>query len=258
MRCFAEQHDARVADALDQTAERDRIDVVDALRALAHELRDRAVAGAVMLGPTLRADERHEAHGAERLFLELRLADARDPQELLRADVLADGDDEASANRELRAERSGHAGSSRGDGDRIIRRVLGPTERAVAAHHVDVVVAELREPLLRRLRELGHALHREHVLRDATEDRGRVSRSGSDLEHAITAAEAQSLHGERNDVRLRDRLTFADRKRRVVVCELGEILRDELFAWDAAKRVEDFRIADVSTAQVCFDHVFAF
>ena len=43
---------------------------------------------------------------------------------------------------------------------------------------------------------------------------------------------------KRDDVRLRDRLPFADRERRIVVGELRELLRHECFARNAAKRLE--------------------
>ena len=72
---------------------------------------------------------------------------------------------------------SGTCGTARRDGDRVVGRVLGPAERAVAVQHVDVVVAEPLEPLARFGRERLEPLHREHLARDPAEHGGGVARA---------------------------------------------------------------------------------
>ena len=123
VRRLADQHDARVADALEQRAEIGRsIDLGSGSAALADEHATR-VAGrlgaragrAVPLGslrrPALGADQRHEAHVAEVLARE----GCRPPPESRARGVcsvaaLADRDDEPAARRELLEQRLGTVG----------------------------------------------------------------------------------------------------------------------------------------------------
>ena len=69
--------------------------------------------------------------------------------------------------------------------------------------------------------------------------------------------QAERLNREGDDVRLRDRLSFADRERRVLVGELGEIVGDEVFTRDAPKCVQDLCVGDSPAREVCVDHAYA-
>ena len=82
----------------------------------------------------------------------------------------------------------GHFGPAGRDQDGVVGRVLGPAERAVAVQHVDVGVAEPREPLGRAPGQLGVALDRVDLGGDLGQHGGGVARAGADLEHAFAAA----------------------------------------------------------------------
>ena len=81
--------------------------------------------GVLGVGPALLADQRHEGDGAEILFLETVFAGAGDPQQGLVA-MLADGDHEPAAKRELLFQRLGHPRTTGRDDDRLVRRFVDP------------------------------------------------------------------------------------------------------------------------------------
>ena len=70
-----------------------------------------------------------------------------------------------------------------------------------------------------------------------TDQGRRVAGARPHIEDTLAAAHFEHVEGQR-DVRLRDRLPFADWKRRVVVGELGELLRQG-FARDAPEGIQD-------------------
>ena len=150
---------------------------------------------------------------------------------------------------------AGHLGTARGDDDRVVRCVLRPAERAVAAEHVDVGVAEPREPLAGRSRERLEALDGVDLAREPAQDGRRIARARADLEDALTASKPERLDRQRDDVRLRDRLVVADRERRVLVGELGELRRQECLARDPTKRLEHSRVGDPAAREMSIDHV---
>src|SRR6185437_8106912 len=101
-----------------------------------------------------------------------------------------------------------------------------------------------------RGRERVHALDGVDLPRDAAEDGRGVAGSRPDVEDALTAGEPERVDSQRDDVRLRDRLPFADGQRRVLVRELAELGRNELLTRHAAKGVENGSVRDVSPAQM--------
>ena len=179
------------------------------------------------LVPRLLSNKRNEADVRERLVPALCLAVAGDACENLRGHVFPDGDHEPAADRELRQQRGRRFRAACGDRDGIVGGVLGPSQRAVAIGHLDVVESESCQALLRRIRQLVCALDAIDLLRQPTEDGGGVPRAGSDFEDALATFEGECLRHERDDVRLRDRLPVADREGRVLVRELGELPGDE-------------------------------
>jgi hypothetical protein len=63
------------------------------------------------------------------------------------------------------------------------------------------------------------------------------------------------LHADAGDhVRLRDRLTGADRERRVVVCAHAQRVGNEKLARDALHRGEHTLVVDPARAQLIGDH----
>ena len=151
---LADQHEPRVADPLEQRAEIVPLDRVEAQRLLAHEMGDarrtaRRARGApvprLLRLPALCADQRHEADVAEVLAREAAVGLARHAHELLELAPLADRHHEPPAGRELVEQRRGHARPAGRHHDRVVGRVLGPAERAVA-----VADRHVREPELAR------------------------------------------------------------------------------------------------------------
>src|SRR3954452_13082394 len=105
------------------------------------------------LGPALLADERHERDGAEILLLEIGLAGAGDLEQGLPPRLLADRDDEASANGQLLPEGWRDLGPASRHKNGIERPGFGPAFCPVADSQVDVVIAQAPEPLTGRLAE---------------------------------------------------------------------------------------------------------
>src|ERR1700690_1768089 len=132
--------------------------------------------------------------------------------------------------------------------------MLPPAERAIAATDVDIGEAEAQESLLGRLGEGGNPLDRVDLGRDTTQKSGRVPRASPHFEDPLAAVQAELLNRERDDIRLGDRLPFADRQRRVLVGKLGEIFGDEGLPRDAPERVEDLGIRNSPAREVSIDH----
>ena len=84
-----------------------------------------------------------------------------------------------------RTSASGHGFRSGRDHDAIERRPAWNAFQPVPEHDLDIAVAESFEPCSRRLGQRAIALDRVHLARQAGQDRGLVSGSGSDLQHAM-------------------------------------------------------------------------
>jgi hypothetical protein len=85
-----------------------------------------------------------------------------------------------------------------------------------------------------------------------------ASRAGADLEHAILRPDRGGRGHLGDDQRLRDRLTFGDRQRRVLVREFLKALRHEGLARHAPHRVENARVADAARLDLAFEHALPF
>ena len=101
------------------------------------------------------------------------------------------------------------------------------------------------------------ALDRVHLARGVREHRGGVARARADLEHALAALELERFRHVSDDVRLRDRLPFADRQRRVGVRELAHLLAHEFLARHLAHRARHCRGADTTFLDLMRHHVAA-
>jgi hypothetical protein len=269
MRRFAEEDDARIADAPEQRLEIGGFDRIEGfagrrdgvrqhwLRCRRRPLPRRRCRAGRIRRPAFRANQRHEAHVGNVLGPEFLLRDPRDAHELLDMGVRSDRNDEPATDPELRLQRFRHFRTARRHDDRIVGRVFGPPDGAVGMEHVHVAIAETCECRRRLFRERAKALHRVDAARDPRQNRGRVSGAGTDFQDFFAAPEREGLGHQRDDVRLRDRLPFRDGQRRILVGELAHPLRQKRLARHFAHRVKHARRAHPAAGNVMLDHFLA-
>ena len=267
MRRFTDQHQPRSPEPLEQRPEILALDRFDRLGDFAHEVNQgcRAARGLrgtpVPLGwlrhPALSPDQRHEAHVAELFLANSAIRSPSHPEQALDVAALPHRDDEATARRQLVQERLGHLRAPRRDDDRVVRRVLGPAERAVAMEHRDVRESETGKPLGRDACQLLVPLDGVDLVSDPAENRRRVTRPRPHLQHTITGAERRRRRHQRDDVRLRDRLPALDRQGRIRVRELLELRGEKRLARDTPHRREHGRITDAPGGDVRADHLLS-
>ena len=89
------------------------------------------------------------------------------------------------------------------------------------------------------------------------EDRGGVSRAGTDLQHAVAGLELQPLDHQRDDVGLRDRLAVLDGQRTVPVAHLTVRVGNEAFPGHLAHRIKHPLVANAAFGDLAADHLFA-
>ena len=133
--------------------------IMDGERALRRDEKPRGEAGllgiefrlplTLGLGPAFLPDQRHEGYGAEIFLLEAILAGAAHADQRLEPE-LADGHDQAAADRELLLQRLGNMRTAGGDDDGLERRLLGQALGAVGADDFGIGVAEPLQPGARR------------------------------------------------------------------------------------------------------------
>ncbi len=82
---------------------------------------------------------------------------------------------------------------------------------------MDVIVAKLGQRRGRLFGQRAVALDGIDVGSNLREDRGRITRAGTDFEHLLAAAERQRFGHECDDIGLRDRLPLFDRQGRIVI-----------------------------------------
>ena len=152
-----------------------------------------------LIGPAVLADQRHESHGAEILLMERVLAIAHDLDQPLLVGEHADGHDQASADLELIAQGLRDFRSARGHDDGVERCGLGPSQGAVAMAHLDVAIAEPREPLLGRVRQRAVTLDRVDLAGDPAQHGGGVAGAGPDLQHPVAGLHRGGFDHECDD-----------------------------------------------------------
>jgi hypothetical protein len=89
------------------------------------------------------------------------------------------------------------------------------------------------------------------------QNRGRVARSGADLENLLAAVELERLADRRDDPGLGDRLALADRKRPVGVGAPAPAQRHEKLARHLRHRREDALVGDPPPSELSLDHRLA-
>ena len=92
--------------------------------------------------------------------------------------------------------------------------------------------------MYKRQRQSGPALDRINFARQMPEHRRLITGAGADFKHALVAGEFKRFTHRSNHVRLRDRLPFADRQRRVVIRARAKFLGHKFVAWHAQHRFQ--------------------
>src|SRR6267378_3989301 len=103
------------------------------------------------------ADERNEAGGTDRCRSDA-LGGAAHEGERLCPPPRAPRDDDPTTRSELLDQGRWHLGPSRGDEDRVVRRISAPSQRPVADEHRDVADARGAQCGLRGFRQRAHPL----------------------------------------------------------------------------------------------------
>src|SRR5919109_2758449 len=93
-----------------------------------------------LISPTVLPPELHEATFPERLLVETRLGASYSNQRL--AIIVADRNHQPTSSRQLIKQRLRHFRRSRSDNDRIIGRMLRPTDGSISNVKSDVVILE--------------------------------------------------------------------------------------------------------------------
>ena len=187
------------------------------------------------------------------LFLEFVVADAADEQQRL-VGAAAYRNDEPPADGELLLERLRYFRTAGRDQNRVERGLLRQTLGAVGEDDLGIGVAETLDPLARLVGQHLMALDGEHLAGDAAQHRRRVARAGADLEHRVGGLGFQQLDHAGDDVRLRDGLPGLDGKCRILIGEVGQMLRHERLARHRAHRRKHQGIADAARRQMPRDH----
>jgi len=147
--------------------------------------------------------------------------------------------------------------AARRDKDRIERRALGATARAVAFDDFDIIEAQPAQSGAGEFDQLWLALHRDHGARDAADHRRGVAGARANLEHSIAGPNSGSLDHQGDDIGLRDRLLGFDRQGMVAISKVRMRRRHEFLARNGPEGVEDVRLANAAAAQLLLDHRLA-
>ena len=259
---FPEQDHAGVPDPIEQRAELDGLDVFQRFHGLPKEGCDRHFAapraddsrcGSPIL-PPLRANERDELHGAQFFLPVFVLTDSRHSNEFLRPWRCSHRDHQPPADGKLRPERVRNRRPARGDEDRVVGGMLGPSERAVAMADVNVVEAQVLHSPARQLGQRGVPLDGVNLRGDAGEDGGGIAGAGADLEDAVTRGQLERGGHEGHDIGLGDRLPLFDGKRRVLVGEFGRRSRDKHLPRNLKHGIEHRPVNDPAGCDLLLDH----
>ena len=269
MRCLPEENDARIANPPKQWFEVGGVDRVKLLAGCRHSLGQRPLRrfdhwaifrrdGTTLLRcPTFLAYERDEADISDILGLVVVLRYTDHAQQFLNAPINPHRNDQPASDLELSLQGFRYLWAARRDHDRVIRCVIGPTSRSVGMQHVHIRIAELGQHRSSLFGELADALDRINIASNSRQNGRGVTRAGADLQHLFTAFERQSLGHQRDDIRLRDRLIFCDRQRRVFIREFPQRLGQEGLARDGSHGVQNQGRAHPTPCHLAVNHTIA-
>ena len=114
-----------------------------------------------------------------------------------------------------------------------------PTARPVAVQNMDIVVAKIGQRRGGLLGQRTMTLDGVDVGGDFGKDRRRIARTGTDFEHLFAAPKHQCLGHERDDIGLRDRLSFFDRQTARLHRQTREAGRQKRFTRHATHCIEN-------------------
>ena len=111
--------------------------------------------------------------------------------------------------------------------------------------------------LARAVGQFGHALDRIDLRGKLGEDRGLVAAPGPDFQHAVLGADLQCFGHVRDDVRLGDGLTVADRDGPIFVGFAALLRRQEVVTRHLRHGIEHARVADAARLDLLGHHSLA-
>ena len=140
---------------------------------------------------------------------------------------------------------------------RIIGRLVRPAFGSIADNGRHVVAPFARDTLAREIGKFTVSLDRHQLSTEMAHYSGCIARSGPYLECAVVRLQRPCLEHKRHDVGLRNCLPRLNRKRAIVVGELGESSSQKRFAVDGAHCCEHAGIGYTSASELVRDHPFA-
>src|SRR5258708_39579113 len=120
---------------------------------------------------------------------------------------------------------------------------------------LDVRIAELCETPTGKLDQLFIPLDSVDFAHQLRENRCSVSRAGSNLEGSIAPAGRYALDHEGDNIRLRDSLSALDRQRRIQICELGQVRRDEELPRNTPHCIKHSRVTNSPRRNLILNHL---
>src|SRR4030081_1205261 len=136
-----------------------------------------------------------------------------------------------------------------GDDDAVEGCAIGHAGKTVAQAHLDIAVAQRREPGARAVRQGPIALDADDLASESREHRGLIARAGADLEHAMPPLHAQLFGHIGHEIGLADGLAAGDRQRLIGIGAVGEGIVDEMLARHLVHGAQHRRIGDPALAQ---------
>jgi len=135
----------------------------------------------------------------------------------------------------------------------MFRPPLGP----IVVANVHVVIAEIGQCRRGFFGELADTLDGVNVAGNPGQNGRRITGSGADLEDSFAPLKREGFHHERNDVWLRDCLTFVDRQRAILIGKFAKLLRQERLTRNGAHGVQNQFGANAACENRLFDHFVA-
>lgn len=192
------------------------------------------------------ASHRHEHHPAQFAPLELLFAAPRDADQFLIDARSPHRYHQATANRQLLAQRVGDCGSSGRNHDAVIGPRIWPTQRAIIPDHADIAIAQFGEPVAGAGGKAWMALDRHHLSAQFGKQRRDIARPGADFEHAMIGLRPDGLKHLGHDQRLGNGLPVPQRQGAVGIGIGMACWRHEPFAWYLGHGGQHAAVADLA------------
>src|SRR3569623_1478260 len=174
------------------------------------------------------AGERHECHGEYLASFNPSLPGPGEYGQHLIGVRRSEGKHQPAAGPQLVEQELRNTGSSGGNDDGIEWFAVTPTLVAVGRPYRNIVVTQPREPRCRFGRQYGNDLDAVHLSNQPRQHRSLIAATGTDLQYDIARLGLQQIGHEGDNEGLRNRLTMADRHRRVVI-SISALISGEKF-----------------------------